>query len=162
LEWAIKENFKIVNLSLSTRQARHKERLHDLADEAYFKAAIIVASAHNGPWNSYPWRFPATISVRSHDQGQPQHLHANPHPTVGRRTPARAAPGPGRATLTPPVEFFAHGINVETARAGGGTCRMSGNSFAAPHVTGLCARVLGRHPDFGTAQVRQVLAAIAN
>jgi subtilisin family serine protease len=141
VEWAIRENFKVINLSLSTRQARHKERLHDLADEAYFKGLIIVASAHNGPWNSYPWRFPATISVGSHDQGKPEHLEANP---------------------SPPVEFFAHGVNVETARAGGGTCRMSGNSFATPHVTGLCARVLGRHPDFGVAQVRQVLAAIAN
>ena len=36
----------------------------------------------------------------------------------------------------PPVEFFARGVDVEVAWAGGGTLRSTGNSFATPHISG--------------------------
>ncbi|MDN5856396.1 MAG: S8 family serine peptidase, partial [Actinomycetia bacterium] len=141
VEWAIEQRFHLVNLSLSTRRAEHKERLHDLTNQAYFSGTTIVAAAHNSPVQSYPWRFCSVISVGSHAVPEPEYLELNPEP---------------------PVEFFASGVGVTVPWTGGGTSRVSGNSFAAPHVTGLCARVLGEHSRFGTAELKHVLGAIAN
>ncbi|MBX7265708.1 S8 family serine peptidase [Micromonospora sp. Llam7] len=141
LEWAVEHGYKLVNLSLSTTDPGRKERLRDILDRAFTQGTTVVAAAHNGPFVSYPWRLPTTISVGAHGVPDPEHLEANP---------------------APPVDFFAHGVEVLSTRVGGGSCRMSGNSFAAPHVTGLCARVLHRHPEFGTEQLRQTLTALAD
>ncbi|MFI7131711.1 S8 family serine peptidase [Nonomuraea sp. NPDC050153] len=141
LEWAIEQRFSLVNLSLSTRRAEHKEALHDLVDRAFFAGVTIVASAHNRPVRSYPWHFPSVISVGSHTLALAEHIECNPEP---------------------PAEFFARGIGVEVPLPGGGTSRLTGNSFATPHITGLCARVLQRHPGLPTGQLKHVLAAVAN
>src|SRR5207248_9149858 len=58
---------------------------------------------------------------------------------------------------SPPVEFFARGLEVEVAWLGGGTVRSTGNSFATPHVTGICARILSRHPELTPFQLKSVL-----
>jgi subtilisin len=141
LEWAIEQRFPLVNLSMSTRREAYKEALHDIADRAYFSGVTIVAAAHNRPVRSYPWQFSSVISVGSHELADAEHLEANP---------------------APPVEFFARGVGVDVPRPGGGCSRVSGNSFATPHITGMCARTLGNHPAFGTGQLKHVLAAIAN
>ena len=140
LEWAVRERFQLVNVSLSTRHERFKERLHDLADEAYFGGVTLVSAAHNSPVNSYPWRFPSVISVGSHAVARSDYLEFNP---------------------TPPVDFFAPGVNIPVAWPGG-TKHVSGNSFATPHVVGMCARILELHPQFRTAQLRHVLSAVAD
>ncbi len=136
LEWAIREGFDIVNLSLSTTKKQYVGRLHELADEAYFKRAMLIASAHNMPVESFPWRFASVVSVGSHESSDPYVLYANPNP---------------------PVEFFARGLNVEIAWLGGETITATGNSFATPHVAGLCALVLGKHPDLTPFQLKSVL-----
>jgi subtilisin family serine protease len=141
LEWAVEQGFDLVNMSLSTRKEALKERLHDLTDRAYYAGVTIVSAAHNSPVISYPWRFPSVISVGSHAVGDPEHLEVNPRP---------------------PVDVFALGVNVQVPWPDGGTKIVSGNSFATPHVTGLCARVLESHRAFRTPQLRQVLAAIAD
>ncbi|MEV0581336.1 S8 family serine peptidase [Nonomuraea sp. NPDC050310] len=141
LEWAVEEGFHLVNLSLSTRRTEHKEALHDLVDRASFAGVTVVASAHNRPVRSYPWNFASVISVGSHSRLDSEYLEANPEP---------------------PVEFFARGVAVEVPQPGGGRSRLSGNSFATPHVTGMCARILGHHPGLPTGQLKYVLAAIAD
>ncbi|MFI7702064.1 S8 family serine peptidase [Nonomuraea sp. NPDC049480] len=141
LEWAIEQRFALISMSLSTRRTAHKEALHDLVDRAYFAGVTIVASAHNRPVRSYPWHFPSVISVGSHSLPDPERIECNPEP---------------------PAEFFARGVTVEVLQPGGGTALLTGNSFATPHITGFCARVLERHPGFGTGQLKHVLAAIAN
>jgi subtilisin family serine protease len=57
----------------------------------------------------------------------------------------------------PPVEFFARGVDVEVAWMGGARIRCTGNSFATPHMTGLCALVLGKHPELTPFQLKSVL-----
>jgi subtilisin len=141
LRWAVDQRFDLINLSLSTRRHAFKEELHDLADRAYFAGTVVVASAHNSPIDSFPWRFAAVVSIGSHAVADPQHLEVNTHP---------------------PVDFFAAGVDIEVAGLGGGRVRVSGNSFAAPHVTGLLAAVRAKHPHLGPIQVRHVLAAISN
>ena len=106
-------------------KASFVEQLRELADLAYFKNSLIVAAAHNMPVVSYPWRFPAVVSVGSHSGTDPLEFYANP---------------------TPPVEFLACGVEVELAWLEHATIRATGNSFATPHIAGIAARILSKHP----------------
>lgn len=139
LRWAVRQRFDVINLSLSTTRTRFAEQLHAVADEAYFNRTIIVASAHNVPVESFPWRFASVISVGSHGEDDPVHLY-NPQP---------------------PVEFFAPGQNIEVGWLGGTTIRSTGNSFATPYITGLCARILSASPRMTPFQLKSALYACA-
>jgi subtilisin family serine protease len=60
------------------------------------------------------------------------------------------------------VEFFARGIDVEVAWPGGRTIRATGNSFAAPHLAGLCALALAKHPGLTPPQLKSLLYLTAS
>ncbi len=141
LEWAIEQGFDVVNMSLSTTKRDYVDRLHELADTAYFKRTMLVASAHNMPVESFPWRFASVISVGSHEESDPFTFYSNP---------------------TPPVEFFARGLEIDVAWLGGGTLRSTGNSFATPHISGICALILGKHPELTPYQLKSVLHLTAS
>jgi subtilisin len=141
LEWAIEQGFDVVNLSLSTTKKQYVDRLHELADVAYFKRTMLVASAHNMPVESFPWRFASVISVGSHESPDPLTFYANP---------------------SPPVEFFARGLNLEIPWLGGETITATGNSFATPHIAGICALILAKHPDLTPFQLKSVLHLTAS
>ncbi|WP_424210944.1 S8 family serine peptidase [Streptomyces sp. BI20] len=136
LDWAVEEGFDVVNLSLATTRPALTARLHELVDRAYFRRCALVVSAHNRPVPSYPWSFSSVISVASHDEDDPMTYYYNP---------------------SPPVEFHARGVRVPVAWPGGGTIRSTGNSFAAPHIAGLCALILGKHPWLTPFQLKTVL-----
>jgi subtilisin family serine protease len=136
LRWAVGEGFEVVNMSLSTTKQEFASVLHELADSAYFRRTMLVASAHNMPVESYPWRFSSVVSVGSHESPDPLAFFYNP---------------------MPPVEFFARGLDVEVAWLGGGTIRASGNSFATPHIAAICALILGKHPELTPFQLKSVL-----
>lgn len=140
LRWAIEEGYDVINLSLSMSKASFVEQLRELADEAYFKRALIVAAAHNMPVVSYPWRFPAVVSVGSHSGTDPWEFYANP---------------------TPPVEFLACGVEVELAWLEHSTIQATGNSFATPHIAGIAARILSKHPGLTPFEVKSLLRATA-
>ena len=136
LAWAVEQRFDVVNLSLSTRKRAVIPELRDLADEAYFAGTLLVACAHNLPVESYPWRFASVFSVAGHAGEDPFEIQTN---------------------ASPPVEFYARGVDVEVAWSGGGTITATGNSFATPHLTGVCARILGAHPGLTPFQVKHLL-----
>ncbi len=136
LRWAVEEKFDVINMSLSTTKRKFAETLHELADSAYFNRTTIVASAHNMPIESYPWRFASVISVGSHEEADPFVYYANPDP---------------------PVEFFARGVDVPVPWLGGSTLRSSGNSFATPHLSGICALIRSKHRDLTPFQLKNVL-----
>jgi subtilisin family serine protease len=136
LKWAVEQGYDIINMSLSTTKRQLAELLHELADTAYFKRTVLVASAHNMPVESFPWRFSSVISVGSHEEDDSLTFFANPDP---------------------PVEFFARGVNVDVAWLGGSTIRATGNSFATPCITGISALVLSKHPRLTPFQLKSVL-----
>lgn len=136
LAWAVEQGFQVVNMSLSTTRTKYVERLHELADRAYFRRVQLVASAHNMPVESFPWRFASVLSVGSHEEPDPLTFYYNP---------------------APPVEFFARGLELDVAWLGGTTLRCTGNSFATPHLAGICALVLGKHPELTPFQLKSVL-----
>jgi len=141
LEWAIAQGYDVVNMSLSTTKKQYVDRLHELADVAYFKRTMLVASAHNMPVESFPWRFASVISVGSHEDRDPLVFYANP---------------------SPPVEFFARGLQLDIAWLGGRTINATGNSFATPHIAGICALVLAKHPHLTPFQLKSVLHLTAS
>jgi subtilisin len=141
LRWAVEQGFDVINMSLSTTKSRFAGMLHEVADAAYFRRTVLVASAHNMPVESYPWRFSSVISVGSHEEPDPLTYYYNPNP---------------------PVEFFARGVDVEVAWLGGARARSTGNSFATPHISGICALVLGKHPELTPFQLKSTLYLTAS
>jgi subtilisin family serine protease len=136
LRWAVDEGFDVINMSLSTTNRELRAFLYEVADSAYFQRTLVVASAHNMQVKSWPWRFSSVISVGSHDDPDPMRFYYNP---------------------SPPVEFFARGMELDIAWLDGGRITASGNSFATAHMSGICALVLGKHPDLTPFQVKSVL-----
>jgi subtilisin len=85
LRWAVAEGFDVINMSLSTTKKEFASVLHELADDAYFRRTVVVASL------------------------------------------------------------------------GGSTIRSTGNSFATPHLSGICALVRAKHPELTPFQLKSVL-----
>ena len=138
LRWAIEERFEVINLSLSTTKSKFAPELRELADRAYFRGSMLVASAHNMPVESFPWRFPSVLSVGSHAGPGPLEYYVNPDP---------------------PVEFVAPGVDLELAWLDGSTIRATGNSFATPHMSGITALVLAKHPGLSPFELKTALRA---
>jgi subtilisin len=136
VRWAVEQEMNVINLSLSTRKQEHVADLHNLADEAYFQKTVLVASANNTPVYSYPWLFASVISVASHTEDDPFTFYYNPDP---------------------PVEFTAPGVDLELAWAGGSTAVGTGNSYATPHITGIVALIMSKHPDLTPFQLKTVM-----
>lgn len=141
LEWAIEHGFRVVNLSLSTGREDYFAVFHELADEAYFKGVMLVCAVNNVPAPSYPSQYASVFSVAAHERHDPFGFDYNP---------------------APPVEFGAPGINVTVGWKDGATITTTGNSFAAPHIAGLIARILSKHPDLTPFQVKTLLHAVAD
>jgi subtilisin len=141
LRHALKQRYDVINLSLSTTNAEWRAGLHELADQGVFQRSLVIASAHNMPVESYPWRFASVISVGSHDQPDALTWYANP---------------------APPVELFARGVDVEVAWQGGATISATGNSFATPHISGICALIRAKHPTLSAAAVKHLLMLLAD
>jgi subtilisin len=138
--WAVEHGLLVANLSLSSGSPAMYAPLHDVADAAYFRGTVLVCAANNNPGATYPSQYASVISVAARSGVGPGELVANPRP---------------------PVEFGAHGIDVDVAWADGGSIVATGNSFAAPHVAGLVARVLGRRPGLAPYDVKSVLRALS-
>jgi subtilisin family serine protease len=135
LRWAVDEGFDVVNVSVSTTKQAFAASLGDVADRAYFSRTMLVSSAADAVEN-LPWRFSSVISVGGHDEPDGSAHYYNP---------------------APPVEFFAPGADLLVAWRDGTRIRCSGNSFATPYVSGLCALILSKHPDLTPFQVKHIL-----
>jgi subtilisin family serine protease len=140
LDWAIENDMHIANLSLSTSLEEFFGLFHDLADQAYFKNMNLVSAVNNIPEPSYPSLYSSVISVAAHDGKDPFTYYYN---------------------TKPPVEFGAPGIDVEVAWKDKQYITCTGNSFAAPHITGITALIRAKHPDLTPFQVKTVLLACA-
>ncbi len=141
LEWAIERRVQVANLSLSSKSETLFPIFHELADEAYFNNVVLVSAANNVPVPSYPSLFASVISVAAHAQPDPFRFYYNP---------------------SPPVEFGAWGVDVPIAWKDGTEIVATGNSFAAPHIAGLVALLLSKHPGLTPFEVKSILAATAD
>ncbi len=140
LDWAIENDMQVVNMSLSTSLEEFFGLFHDLADQAYFKNMNLVCAVNNIPEPSYPSLYSSVISVAAHDGKDAFTYYYN---------------------TNPPVEFGAPGIDVEVAWNKGQYLVCTGNSFAAPHMTGITALIRAKHPELTPFQLKTILLACA-
>ena len=124
------------------RSATSSPLLHELVDEAYF------------------------AERRARDRGE-QHAAAQLPVAllVGDlgRVARRARP---RGLLLQPAAAgrvrCATGSTSASPGANGEWITATGNSFAAPHIAGLVARLLGKHPGLSVVHVKAILRALAD
>jgi len=140
IEWVVEQRIPVANLSLSSRKEALFGAFHDLADAAYFANTLLVCAANNLPGASYPSLFASVVSVAAHDVADPWTWFYNPDP---------------------PVEFGAWGVDVPVAWKAGGRIVATGNSLAAPHLTGLAALLRQSHPTATPFEIKALLAATA-
>lgn len=140
LQWAIENGMQACNLSLGSTRRDLFEPLHELTDAGYFRNIVMVTAANNVPIPSAPSLYASVISVAAHEIDDPYLIYCNPEP---------------------PVEFGAAGIDVRVAWRDGSWLTATGNSFAAPHITGLVARILAKHPGLAVFHVKAILRAVA-
>jgi subtilisin family serine protease len=140
IRWAIEHGMHVCNLSLGTTKKEFFAPLHELADLACHRNIMLVTAANNMPIPSFPSTYASVFSVASHGNPTSSLFFYNPNP---------------------PVEFGAPGIEVRVAWQNGGWLSATGNSFAAPHITGLIARILGKHPGLTVFQMKSILRALA-
>lgn len=141
LEWAVEKGVHAMNLSLSSKSERLFPFFHEVVDQAYFHHVCLVSAVNNVPGLSYPSTFSSVFSVAAHAIPDAEAFFYNP---------------------APPVEWGAWGVDVPIGWKDGATTVATGNSFAAPHMCGLVARILSKHPGLTPFEVKSVLAAIAN
>jgi len=141
LEWAIDQGLPVCNLSLSSKSDALYPVFHDLADRAYFGSIALISAANNVPAPSYPSLFSSVFSIAAHPEPDPWRIYYNP---------------------APPVEFGAWGVDVPIAWKDGSSTVATGNSFAAPHVAGIVARIVSKHPELTPFEIKAVLASIAD
>jgi len=140
LAWAIERRFDVINLSLGTGKRDWALPFHELCDRAYFQGCFVVTAANNAAGASFPSLYAAVTSVACNVAVDPFEFHANPDP---------------------PTEFLAPGIDVSVAWRDGGSRRVTGNSYAAPHLAAIAALIRSKHPELRPFQVKSVLWATA-
>jgi subtilisin len=140
LRWAIEIwKCKLVNLSLGVPESRlqqlpRRQQLLRAIEEGYYHDTLIVAAAHNEHplTRSYPAAFaPPLFSVD-------KRLFADPLQVAYH--------------LREQVEFQAHGRGYL-----GPFSHEPATSWAAPHLTGVIARLLSLHPNLKPFEVKTLL-----
>lgn len=121
------DRLDVVNLSLGTSR-RPGSTVRSAFARAYGEGLLMVAAAGNfgnrageGDTVAYPARLPSVIAVAATDPDDMRTESSSTGPTV---------------------ELAAPGINITSARAGGGYFAWNGTSLAAPHVVGLAALIV--------------------
>ena len=127
-----------VNMSLSTTKKPFASVLHESA----YSAALPVLECPSPPRRTRP---------------SPRATRGASRPSS--RSGATRSPTRWRSFYnpSPPVEFFGRGVNVEVPWSEGRTLTVSGNSFATPHLTAICALILAKHPELTPFQLKSVL-----
>ncbi len=141
LRWAIENQMHVANLSLSTSRAEYFGLFHELADDAYFDNVTLVSAANNVLMPSYPSLYSSVISVAAHEGKDPFTYYYNDRP---------------------PVEFGAPGMDIRVPWVNRQYSKNTGNSFAAPHITGLVALIRASHLELTPFQIKTVLFACAS
>lgn len=141
LRHAVDSSARIINMSLAA-SARFALPLRDLCEAAYRRNQIVVASQRNMPLTDqgYPAEVATCIGVGS------------------GRFPSQLQVAFRREGV---IEFAAHGEDVVVAAPGGGKTTLTGTSFAAPAVAGICALPAGAYPDLRPFEAKSLLKAFA-
>ena len=140
VEWAAGQAFALLSLSLGTTLESARGPLLAACERAARAGAILVATAPDRAAPPYPAAFPRVIGVDA---------DRFPSPWDFRYRPGDA------------IECTASGHDQRLRWLGGGEEVKSGTSFATPHITGIVALILERHPGAALEEIREILARLA-
>jgi len=144
LHWAVNVwKCKVVNLSLGVPEHRllqvpRRYQFLRAVEEAYYKDVVVIAAAHNDHplTRSYPAAFaPPLLSVDKHLFAEPQQFAYQ---------------------LRDQIEFQAHSRGYLGPFAG-----EPATSWAAPHLSGIVARILSLQPTLKPFEVKAILYWLA-
>src|SRR3979409_84375 len=141
LDYAIKQKFRIINLSLGTTKRDFFAPLHDLLDRAYQSGCIVVSAANNLPYPSYPSIFSSSVVSVVKRRGGDSFKFGYRYGQV--------------------IEVVAPGVEVTTTWPGGGYRQLTGNSFACPYIVGIIALIVEAYPNLTPFQVKSILYTVA-
>lgn len=138
-EHAVSRRYRILNVSLAAGAAL-AEPLRALCERAYRQNQVVVAARRNMPIedDGFPAELPICIGVDAESLASPLDVRFRPDHVV---------------------EYGGGGDDVVVAAAGGGRTRRTGSSYAAPVVAGLCALLVGAHPDLRPFELKALLKA---
>jgi subtilisin len=139
---ALERGYHILNCSFGCGREDQVLLYKEWIDEAYTLGRHIVASCNNLDFmkREWPGHFPSVLTVN-----------------FTRATDAKVF----YCRLGNLVEFAAQGQDIDVAWMGGGRKRVTGSSFAAPHLAALLARLLSCCPDLTPVQAKALLHQLA-
>lgn len=135
IEWCIQNDINIINMSFAINE--DNESFHSAIKKATEAGIIIVASASNsyGGEVGYPASYDEVISVTS----------VNKKMEIDKKAPR------GK------VDFSAPGVDIISTSSNGDYSNLSGNSYAAPHITGIIALLMEYRKNIGMPNDRSNL-----
>lgn len=140
LDHAIDQKYQVINVSLGTSSEYHLPWLVSLMKRAYESNVVVVAACSNvGNW-LYPATFTYCISVNAMPATNAMQVRFH-HGSV--------------------VEFSALGVNVPIAGPADQSIFVTGSSYAAAHISGLCARILEIRPESNPLDVKILMREYA-
>ena len=137
--WAIDKKVNIINMSFGIKS--DSAALHRAIRDAYEAGILLVAAAGNDGAVEYPAAYDEVIAVGSVD-------------TSGVASEESASGDE--------MELTAPGEQICSTGAFEGTLVSAGTSMAAPHVTGIAARLWAKDTSVTAEFIRQLMAASAN
>jgi subtilisin len=139
---ALERGYHILNCSFGCTREDHVLLYKDWIDGAYVRGSHIVAACNNHDFTRREWpgHFPTVITVTFARCERPDALFCR------------------KGHL---VEFAACGEDIEVAWLDGGRKKVTGSSFAAPHASGLLARLLSHYPTLSPLHAKALLQTAA-
>ena len=140
IQWCIDNEMDVVNLSLGTTDVMFKESLQKVCRKAIDAGVILVAAESNDGSESYPAVFPEVIGVTGGAIYEVDgfYYRKDQH-----------------------IECVARGDEQRVCWLNGKHIMTGGNSFAAPHITGIVAHLLEQHPKCSVQDIRLLLQETA-
>jgi subtilisin len=139
---ALERGYHILNCSFGCGREDQVLLYKDWIDEAYVLGRHIVASCNNEDFmkREWPGHFPSVITVNATDCAEPEMFFCR---------------------LGQLVEFAARGQDVDVPWREGSRKKVTGSSFATPHISALLARLLSCRPSLTPLQAKSLLHSLA-
>ena len=144
MDWAVGPGVRVLSMSLGIRGLVGD--FLDIVDALRDNGVLpVIAVGNEGPGTSRsPGNYPRSLSVGAHDAAGTVADFSS-----SQRFTRRSQP------LAP--DLVAPGVDVVSARPGGGWKALSGTSMATPHVAGLAALLLEARPTLTVARLERAI-----